>query len=68
MSMCSLMTAFVLQEQSTPLDEYVFSDDGMFTYNLLASYEKGDHLLLVFNMTSQQWMDGKARARCSLYI
>jgi hypothetical protein len=23
------MMAFVLQEQSTPLDEYVFSDDGI---------------------------------------
>jgi hypothetical protein len=47
------------QEDVTPLDEYVNLDDGFWSYDVIQSYDEGDHWLYVLNMTSQKWQDGE---------
>ncbi|ELU00839.1 hypothetical protein CAPTEDRAFT_221748 [Capitella teleta] len=42
---------------TTPLDEYVHSDDGYFEYDVIEEYDEGDHMLYVLNMTSQMWQN-----------
>jgi cytochrome c oxidase subunit IV len=40
---------------STPLDDYVNTDDGYFNYSLIKTYEMTDYKLYILNMTSQKW-------------
>jgi PhoPQ-activated pathogenicity-related protein len=42
---------------STPLDDYVNTDDGYFNYSLIKTYEMTDYKLYIINMTSQKWYD-----------
>ena len=48
------------QDETTFLDEYVNNDDGWFTYEELPEYgyEGDGYTMYLYNMTSQQWMDG----------
>ena len=43
---------------NTPLDEYVFSDDGAYAYEEITFYEYNGVTVYVYNMTSQIWFDG----------
>jgi hypothetical protein len=43
------------QEDTTPLDEYVNSNDGYYNYRSLAGWSFGDHAVYLLNMTSQTW-------------
>ena len=54
------------QDVTTALDEYVHSDDGFYSWELLATYryENLSCTLHVVNMTSQKWMDGKKLCHC----
>ena len=47
-----------LQDVMTPLDEYVFSDDGTYSYEEVASYSYDGVTVYIYNMTSQIWFDG----------
>ena len=42
----------------TPLDDYVFSDDGVYSYEEVTSYEYSGVTVYIYNMTSQIWFDG----------
>ena len=42
----------------TPLDEYVFSDDGAYSYEEVAAYTYDGVTVYIYNMTSQIWFDG----------
>ena len=46
------------QNETTPLDEYVWRDDGAFTWEEKGSYRYNGVTVYFVNMTSQIWMDG----------
>ena len=48
------------------LDEYVHREDGAWTYNILDTYRYRDVSVVMVNMTSQRWLDGKAIEHTSL--
>jgi len=47
---------------STPLDDYVWKDDGMFNYTVLHDWtykSPSGRTSYLLNMTSQRWLTGK---------
>jgi hypothetical protein len=52
-----LFLFFVIQCQSTPLDDYVHADDHHFGWKLIQIYEEIDYRLYILNFTSQKWLD-----------
>ena len=53
-----------LQDVTTPLDEYVFSDDGAYSFEELAAYSYDGVTVYIYNMTSQIWFDGNHEIYC----
>ncbi len=50
-----------LQEDVTPLDEYVHSDDGAYGWEFLDTirYDEWGVTVYLLNMTSQRWLTGR---------
>ncbi len=57
-----------LQDVVTPLDEYVFSDDGAYSFEELVSYRYNGVTVYVYNMTSQIWFDGTNVLECAKFL
>ena len=51
-------TQYFVQNDVTPLDEYVQGDDGYWSYEYLATYAYNGVDIYVVNMTSQKYQDG----------
>lgn len=49
---------FFLKDIETPLDKYVHSDDGFWSYEVIEEYDEGDQMIYILNMTSQWWQGG----------
>ena len=48
----------VARGQLHPLKEYVQRPDDSYTFAEVATYDEGDYMVHVINMTSQTWMTG----------
>ena len=59
---CFVMGIFAhlpLQDDVTPLDEYVWRDDGYFSYFEKDVFYEDGVTIYAYNMTSQIWMTGQ---------
>ena len=48
-----------VQDDVTPLDEYVHDDDGEFKWEVVDVYNYSNVDVFIINMTSQRWLDGE---------
>lgn len=49
----------IFQDDWTELDEYVWNEDGAYSYTYLTTYEYDGVTLYMYNMTSQYYLDGE---------
>ena len=58
----SCLRGHLLQDEVTPLDDYVWRevDDDPYDYELHAEWTGDGYTMLVYNLTSQRWLNGES--------
>lgn len=57
LALTAILLALIQVSQSTPLDDYVYTPDPHYKYEILTTYQSLGARVFVLNMTSQKWLD-----------
>jgi hypothetical protein len=58
-TICFIITIGLTFVEPTPLDDYVNAPDTHYGYELIQTYNMTGYKLIILNLTSQMWFDGK---------